>query len=210
MGAARQHLPAAVTSDVIVVSDSSTDKTVEGARRLLRRSGIVVCTDAGRVGAARCLAAEVALQRYHGPPERCWLANTDADCEVPTTWLSDQLSIAMQGFAAVAGTVRVDSFAEHDPRVEELFRQTYLTHADGTHPHVHGANLGVRADAYLRVGGWLNLTTAEDHDLWNRLHRSGHQRLSDARLQVVTSGRRLGRSPSGFADALAAHSGTAA
>ena len=192
---ARQCLPAAVTSDVIVVSDSSRDKTAEIARKLLRRSGIVVCTNAGRVGAA---------------PKYCWLANTDADCEVPTNWLRDQLSIAAQGFAAVAGTVLVDSFAEHDARVEELFRQTYLTHADGTHPHVHGANLGVRADAYLRVGGWLNLATAEDHDLWNRLHRSGHQHLSDARLQVTTSGRRLGRAPSWFADALVTLSEAAA
>lgn len=207
---ARQRLPAAVTSDLVVVSDSSTDKTLEIAQRLIRRSGIVVSTDAGRVGAARCLAAEVALRRYRGPSERCWLANTDADCEVPPNWLLDQLSIAAQGFAAVAGTVRVDSFAEHDAQVEELFRRTYLTYADGTHPHVHGANLGVRADAYLRVGGWLNLATAEDHDLWNRLHRSGHQRISDARLQVVTSGRRLGRAPSGFAEALAAHSEAAA
>jgi glycosyltransferase involved in cell wall biosynthesis len=81
--AARHCLPIGVTSDVIVVSDSSTDKTAEVARRLLRKSGIVVCTDAGRVGAARCLAADVALQRYRGPREYCWLANTDADCEVP-------------------------------------------------------------------------------------------------------------------------------
>ena len=164
----------------------------------------MVCTNAGRVGAARCMAAEVALGRSGGPREYCWLANTDADCEVPSNWLLDQLSIAAQGFAAVAGTVRVDSFAEYDARVEELFRQTYLTYADGTHPHVHGANLGVRADAYLRAGGWLNLATAEDHDLWNRLHCSGHQHLSDARLQVTTSGRRLGRAPSGFASAIAA------
>ena len=209
---ARQCLPAAVTSDVIVVSDNSMDKTAEIARRLLRRSGVVVCTNAGRVGAARCVAAEVALQRYRGPREYCWLANTDADCEVPTDWLLDQLSIAAQGFAAVAGTVRVDLVCRaRRARVRRSsFGRLTSPDADGTHPHVHGANLGVRADAYLRVGGWLNLATAEDHDLWNRLHRSGHQHLSDARLQVTTSGRRLGRAPSGFADAVAALSEAAA
>ena len=210
VNAARERLPLVITSDVIVVSDSSTDKTREIAQRLLGKTGVVVSTNVGRVGAARRLAAEVALKRYRGRHEYCWLANTDADCEVPISWLLDQLKIAAQGFAAVAGTIRVDSFVEHDARVEELFRQTYLTRADGTHPHVHGANFGVRADAYLRVGGWLDLATAEDHDLWNRLQHSGHQRLSDAHLQVVTSGRRLGRAPFGFADALAAHNEAAA
>jgi hypothetical protein len=89
--------------------------------------------------------------------------------------------------------------------VEERFRKSYRIEADGTHPHVHGANIGVRADAYLRAGGWMNLATAEDHDLWHRLQHQGERRLSDARLWVMTSGRRLGRAPMGFAAALAAH-----
>ena len=53
------------------------------------------------------------------------------------------------------------------------FRETYEIRPDGSHPHVHGANLGVRADAYLRAGGWADLRTAEDHDLWRRLLGSG-------------------------------------
>lgn len=207
---ARNRLPSNVTSDIVVVSDCSRDRTREIAEEILQDSGVVLCTDAGLVGTVRSAAAQVALQRYSGPRERCWLANTDADCEVPADWLLNQLAIATRGFAAVAGVVDVDSFAEHDLKVEELFRLTYLIHPDGTHPHVHGANLGVRADAYLRAGGWMDLATAEDHDLWNRLHRTGHQRLSDASLQVITSGRRVGRAPLGFADSLANHNGTAA
>ena len=39
---------------------------------------------------------------------------------------------------------------------------------DGTHRHVHGANLGVRADLLDAVGGWRRLHTGEDHDLWQR------------------------------------------
>ena len=55
-----------------------------------------------------------------------------------------QLSAAQGGIAALAGIVDVDSFREHRPTVEALFRSPTV-HADGTHPHVHGANLGVRA-----------------------------------------------------------------
>jgi hypothetical protein len=91
--------------------------------------------------------------------------------------------------------------------VQERFRGSYHIHADGTHPHVHGANMGVRADASLKAGGWLALETAEDHDLWHRLRHSGHCALSAAKLQVTTSGRKTGRAPHGFAEALATHGG---
>ena len=157
------------------------------------------------VGSARALAAQVALQRFQGQPQHCWFANTDADCEVPTTWLWDHLAIALRGVHAVAGIVDVLDFSEHLPHVAQRFRETYCIQDDGTHPHVHGANLGVRADAYVSAGGWAELATAEDHDLWGRLHAGGYARVSDAALKVVTSGRRTGRAPLGFADALAAH-----
>ena len=133
------------------------------------------------------------------------MANTDADCVVPEGWLLDQLALTKAGIEAVTGIIDVDHFGDHDAGVERRFRDTYIIHDDGTHPHVHGANLGVRADAYLRAGGWNQLTTAEDHDLWNRLGALKCQRLTVGSLKVVTSGRRVGRAPSGFAEALAAH-----
>ncbi len=202
---ARRRLPAGVTSDVVVVSDRSVDGTLELAKQLLGSDGVALSTNAGQVGSARALAAKTALRRYRGPQQRCWLANTDADCAVPPDWLLRQLEAAEGGATAIAGIVGVDSFAEHGPEVEERFRASYCIHADGTHPHVHGANIGVRADSYLRAGGWMDLATAEDHDLWHRLQHQGERRLSDARLWVMTSGRRLGRAPVGFAAALAAH-----
>lgn len=145
-------LPPLITSDVVVVCDSSPDLTFELAERILHGSGIVIPTQAAVVGHARALAARVALQRYAGPPQRCWLANTDADCCVPITWLLDQLRIADQGIDAIAGTISVDSFAEHSIGTARRFRDSYIIHPDGSHPHVHGANMGVRADTYLRAG----------------------------------------------------------
>lgn len=208
--ASRLLLPRTCTSDVIVIADCSSDGTLEIAEDILGETGAVVSTGVGVVGSARALAASTALQRFAGRPEECWFANTDADCEVPLNWLVDQLCTASRGVHAVAGIINVHDFSEHQSHVAQRFRDTYKVGPDGTHPHVHGANLGVRADAYLRAGGWASLATAEDHDLWGRLNASGHQRVSDAGLQVITSGRRVGRAPLGFAEALAAHNKCAA
>jgi glycosyltransferase involved in cell wall biosynthesis len=206
---ARLSLPPHITSDLVVVADRSTDDTARIARNFVQGTGMVVESEAGCVGAARALGVQLALERYGGARGLCWLANTDADCEVPVTWLHDQLVYANAGTAAVAGVIDVDSFVEHETFVPERFRLSYLIHADGTHPHVHGANLGVRADAYLQAGGWKDISTAEDHDLWRRLRTGRHQHVSDSRLCVITSGRRVGRAPLGFAGALAAHNGVA-
>jgi len=203
-------LPFNMTYDIIVAVDSSTDNTRDIAERILDGHGAVVNTDAGCVGQARIHAAETALLRYGGAAENCWIANTDADCIVPENWLVDQIALAASGVDAVAGIVDVDSFAEHSSGVEYLFRTSYVIHADGSHPHVHGANLGIRADAYLKAGGWAGLATAEDHDLWQRLQEAGTRRASVARLSVTTSGRRVGRAPHGFAGALASHNECAA
>ena len=202
---ARNQLKNIASSEIIVVSDCSTDQTLEVAATGVGKEGLVISSCAGNVGSARQLAAKAALQRTSVDPDRCWLANTDADCVVPLTWLSHQLSLAHTGVHAVTGIVDVDSFEEHSALVPSRFRSTYHTYQDGTHPHVHGANLGVRADAYLEAGGWYPEETAEDHDLWNRLAEGNWLRRADARLVVLTSGRRIGRAPNGFAAALAAH-----
>jgi glycosyltransferase involved in cell wall biosynthesis len=202
---ARKQLSSTTSCDIVVAVDRSTDRTSEIARTMLRGKGTVVSLDAGAVGEARTLAAEVALRRYQGSLDHCWLANTDADCCVPTSWLADQLMLCALGAEAVAGTIDVIDFSEHSPGVDLRFRSSYHVSPDGTHPHVHGANFGVRADAYLRAGGWGSLCTAEDHDLWNRLADHGSRRVSIDRVKVVTSGRRVGRAPLGFAAALAAH-----
>ena len=187
------------------MDDASSDETRAVAERILSGDGVVVSATEGMVGKARSLAAKTAFTRYKGPAYLHWLANTDADCCVPDTWLLDQLAIAEMNVQAIAGIVSVDSFGEHKPEVAERFHTSYVIHPDGTHQHVHGANLGVRADAYLLAGGWSALHTAEDHDLWNRLHTIGSLRASLGSVRVVTSGRRVGRAPAGFADALAAH-----
>lgn len=201
-------LPVTIKATIVLVSDCSTDRTAEIAYSLLGGRGSVLHTRAGTVGTARALAASYAIEKTTAPLSNVWLANTDADCIVPSAWLRDQIEFAASGIEAVAGIVAVDSFEEHGTNVPARFQVSYSIYADGTHPHIHGANLGVRADRYVNVGGWADLKTAEDHDLWGRLRRTGARLLSSAHLQVVTSGRRVGRAPSGFAGALAAHNVT--
>lgn len=202
---ARGKLPPEVSCDIVIAVDASTDQTALIAEAMLTGVGTVVIVDAGIVGTARRIASAIALERYCGPLRLCWFAHTDADCVVPEDWLVKQLLLAEEGVEAIAGTVLVDSFRDHGAEVETRFRRAYLVQANGSHSHVHGANLGVRADVYWRAGGWSHLATAEDHDLWNRLHLAGCSRLSTSTVQVITSGRRAGRAPHGFAEALSAH-----
>ncbi len=202
---ASSYAGAMATADIVVAVDRCADHTFDIAKEMTRGLGTVISTGAGIVGVARRLAARKALLRCSKPLNRCWMANTDADSEVPNTWISDQLILAEKGIEAVAGTVSVDSFDEHDPIVLERFRKTYLISGDGSHTHVHGANFGVRADTFVRSGGWKSLATAEDHDLWKRLGAAGARRISVSHISVSTSGRRNGRAPYGFAQTLAAH-----
>ena len=56
--------------------------------------------------------------------------------------------------------------------------------ADGAtrwHPHVHGANLGVTAAAYLAAGGFSALRTGEDHALVRALETAGRRRSAHHR-----------------------------
>jgi glycosyltransferase involved in cell wall biosynthesis len=207
---ARKALPPNVTCEIIVAVDSSTDRTREIAERILLFEGIVVSIEAGLVGKTRAAAAKAAFENYRGPLDRHWLAHTDADSEVPYDWLLKQLELAESGVGAVAGTVDVDSFAEHTHLVPLCFRHSYRINSDGSHPHVHGANLGVRADLYQLAGGWRELSTGEDHDLWNRIKEADQSCRSCSHFPVITSGRREGRAPEGFAGTLAAHNEPAA
>ena len=191
------------TTDIVLCVDSSTDKTYTIGTQLLKNNGCVIEIAKECVGSARKQAALIALQRYKGPLQSCWLSNTDADCEVPLNWLSNQLAWASKGVHGVSGTVRVDNYDEHEAGVAEIFLNNYTINPDGTHPHIHGANLGIRADVYQKIGGWFELETAEDHDLWNRLLLLNFKKISDANLYVCTSGRKIGRAPHGFANYLA-------
>lgn len=188
---------------VVVVADLCIDRTVERARRALGSAGEVIETNASSAGAARRAGVARVLEHWRNrDPSHIWLANTDADTQVSEDWIAVQLRHADEGVTAVAGIIQLEPggcAAAH-----MVYRDTYLTSAEGTHSHVHGANLSVRADAYEDVGGWSSLALAEDHCLWGRLRRKGWRVSSPVSSVVTTSARLKGRAKGGFADTLRA------
>ena len=188
---------------IVVVADDCTDETAQRARRVLGRAGEVVQASVRSVGAARRAGVARVLQRWKSrATSQIWLANTDADTTVNEDWIAVQLGFADGGVTAVAGVVRLE--ASGSPATQEVYRNTYFVSKEGTHTHVHGANLSVRADAYEDVGGWSTLARAEDHCLWARLRGRGWRVSSPVSSIVTTSARLEGRAKGGFADALRA------
>jgi glycosyltransferase involved in cell wall biosynthesis len=184
---------------ICVVADACTDQTAEIARQF----GAEVITIRERnVGAARAAGMAATLSHFAGqPPERVWLASTDADTRVPASWLTRQVAYAAAGWDVVLGTVIVTDWHDHPPHLPATFAARYAF-GDGSHPHVHGANLGCRASAYLKAGGFRPLATAEDHDLLRALSRNGCAIARSPDMPVTTSSRRSGRAPAGFSQLL--------
>lgn len=208
-----------VAFHLIVVADTCTDRTA----LLATRAGATVVEGAmTNVGRARLAGTRVLLRQTRAlDPATVWVATTDADTLVPPCWLSRQLRHAAQGWEAVVGTVTVTDWSGYPPPFHLAYAQSYaatptsLTPASGGnaavrrgegarwHPHVHGANLGVTAAAYLAVGGFGPVATGEDRALVGALESAGRRVLRTTGVSVVTSARRDPRAPDGFGHFLA-------
>jgi glycosyltransferase involved in cell wall biosynthesis len=181
---------------VIVVLDRCTDDSAQVAAQWPQFETLE-CT-AGSVGAAR--RAGVAHALAGTDAGHTWVATTDADSAVPPRWLTVQLVLAESGTDLVLGTVLPDAEL---PTPERARWHDEHTLEDG-HPHVHGANLGVRADSYLAAGGFSAVDSDEDVLLVEELRARGARECRTALIPVLTSGRLEGRAPGGFGGYLAA------
>lgn len=182
---------AATEVGIVVVADLCRDNTVDIARR---EGALVLEVRHGCVGAARRAGVDMATRTWPSAPERTWLASTDADTRVPPGWLTHMLEQAAEGARLTTGRAVPDPL----DLTYELLQRWHELHLDTTPgAHVHGANLGLRLDAYLLVGGWPALTEHEDRHLVEALLAARLPAASG--LDVTTSGRRAGRTPGGFA-----------
>lgn len=194
---------------VVVVLDQCTDRSPTVAAEFAAGDPRyrVLPVSFGSVGKSRQAGVSAALENDAGPPQgagtgasvpmrRIWLANTDADSCVPDHWLVRQLELAGLGSDVVLGTVQPDPCGMH----HEILARWHARHASvENHSHVYGANLGVRASAYLAAGGFPGIDFDEDRALVNRLRRSGAGIVATDTTRVLTSGRTAGRAPRGFA-----------
>jgi len=196
-----------VTIGVVIVLDACSDRSselvAEWQHRSVRRNGNrsieIVATDVGSVGHARKLGCAALLQTWaDAAPETIWLATTDADSEVPHNWISSQLRIRREGGQVWVGRVSVRDWSGRSAGTADAWHRQY----EIEYLPIHGANFGIGAATYLEAGGFAELPTGEDRDLFERAVALGAVIRCDPQVRVVTSGRRQARAPRGFAHAL--------
>lgn len=176
---------------VVVALDACSDAT---AAVCLDHGVRTVVVDARCVGSARAAAASLALA--------CgarWIASTDADTVVPTDWLWRQVTCGGDMFCGVVGVMDWQDY----PDAVRIAFSTRERAQDG-HRHVHGANLGMSATAYLAAGGFQPLRTGEDVALVDAMAGNGFRIAWLAHPAVATSARRVARAEHGFSGFLRA------
>jgi glycosyltransferase involved in cell wall biosynthesis len=180
---------------IVVVLDASDDDSAKLAGQY-GPDVHFVSVEAHNVGAARAAGFGYGRSLLADCTEG-WYATTDADSRVDADWLVRQTE---SGADMVLGVVRIANWRRVPATVAQLYLKAYRAKRRGReHGHIHGANMGFRADAYWRVDGFAALATGEDVDLVRRFELQGCRIHRDDRLSVVTSARQVGRAPRGFA-----------
>jgi hypothetical protein len=147
------------------------------------------------------------------------ILTTDADSRVSPNWLANNLAAIDAGADAVMGCISLDEEGELLPaalhrrgRLESVY-ETLLTELYGLfdpldhnpwphHATISGASVAITCEAYRGIGGLPGVPLGEDKALVAELLRRDAKIRFAPEVQVVTSGRVMGRAPGGVADTL--------
>ena len=174
---------------VVVVLDDCADQT----KQIVSAYGVTgIEISFQNVGKARATGADHMLAAGAK-----WLAFTDADAVVPHDWLARQVEFKAD---AACGTVEVDSWNSHGELVRSKHMELYQFIEN--HRHIHGANLGLSAEADRNAGGFQHLTAHEDVHLVADLKRVGAHIVWTATNPLITSARKDYKSREGFGEYL--------
>jgi hypothetical protein len=206
---ARSHDLVAEVS-VVVGAHRCLDATAMVARTALQRlpasTDVLREDEAVSVGTVRDRVVRRGLALV-GDARPTWVLSTDADTVVGQDWVARVLAVAADhDSACVVGLVTLDGWhgglAARRAYRRVLDRKLQRGVSGDEHRHVYGANLAVRADAYLAVGGYPDALNGEDQQLVDALDAAGYPVARTSCTTVTTSGRTHGRAAGGLADLL--------
>ena len=173
--------------EILVVDNASTDGTAGVARRYGAR-----VVEEPRRGYSNALMRGFAAARGE------IIACTDADTVVPPDWIQRLACEYDRGedVVAVGGDIQFER-PNWKSSILTQFLIPWINRIDRGNPagpHLWGANLSVRRDAFLEVGGWNpKFSLQADSELSERLRKAGRVVVVES-IRVRTSSRRWNRS----------------
>ncbi len=210
---------------IVLLINNTTDRSADVARAAVAGSRtqlhIIERTLEGaeaNAGTARRLAMDAAAELVG---RRGALLTTDADGRVPPQWVAANLAWLRAGMDAVCGMAAIDpvdeaSIPAHliaDDAVETRYTEL-LDEIDSLldprphdpwprHTHRSGASIAVGAAIYRAVGGIPPVAHGEDRALIAALEHRDCKVRHDRNLEVIVSGRMVGRAEGGMAATIA-------
>ncbi len=209
---------------IVLVVNNTTDETAAIIRDLAYSLPVpieviehVFPPEQASAGAARRMAMERAAALL---VEDGVLLTTDADGRVPSDWVAANLCHLRRGNDAVAGRAVLDPAEE--AAIPERLRQddalecAYAAALDEIasivapipwdpwprHTEHSGASIAVTLSAYRAAGGMPAAPIAEDRRFFAALRETGARIRHAPEIEVVVSGRLIGRAEGGMADTI--------
>jgi cellulose synthase/poly-beta-1,6-N-acetylglucosamine synthase-like glycosyltransferase len=216
---------------IVVFANNCTDQSASLARRLgeclsldLRVVEARLPPVAAHAGNARRAAMDLAeAWLVEGGERDGVILTTDADSQVGTNWIAENVAAFEAGAEAVLGRIDLDEEGDYLPRalhqrgeLEDVYERL-LTELSSLldplehnpwphHATISGASLGITRATYCRVGRLPRVPLGEDKALIALLSRQDAKIRYCPTAHVITSGRTNGRAPGGVADTLAIRS----